>query len=69
MSGYEWFWLENLSFELGFGGWGGISKNDGYNRKKEQHKQRQGDMRQGQGFFKDIREKVEFMNENRGKPN
>lgn len=70
MSGYKWLCLENLSFELGFGGWGGgINKNDGYDRKREQNKQRQGDMRQGQGFLKDIRGKVDFMNENRGKPN
>lgn len=27
------------------------------------------EMRQGQGFLKDILEKVEFMNENRGKLN
>lgn len=70
MSGYKWFCLENLSFELGFGGWGGgISKNYGYDRKSEQNKKRQGDMRQGQGFLKDIRGKVDFMNESKGKPN
>ena len=70
MTLYRWFCLENLSFELCFGGWeGGISKNGGYEKKREQHKQRQEDRRQRQGFLKDIHEKVEFKNENRGKPN
>lgn len=40
-----------------------------YHRQREQCKQRQGDMRQGRGFLKDILEKVEFMNENTGKLN
>lgn len=30
---------------------------------------RRNSINKDKGFFKDIREKVEFMNENRGKPN
>lgn len=40
-----------------------------YDRQREQHKKRQGNMRQGEGLLKNILEKVKFMNENRGKFN
>lgn len=64
------FVLKNLSFELGHEGWGvEIGKDDMYHRQREQHKKRQGNMRQGEGLLKDILEKVEFMNKNRGKLN
>lgn len=68
--GTNGFALEKLSFELGLEGWGGgIGKNDMHHGQRKQHKQRQRHVSQGQGFLKDILEKVEFMNENRGEFN